>query len=328
MNSGLVALLVVLLANAPRTGLAQSSNKAGRVAILSGISVALPPAAPLFRAFMESLRAKGWEEGRNLTLDARHTDGQAELFGTRAAEIVASSPDVIVATNSQAVAATMARTTSTPIVMIDVSHPVEAGFVKSLSSPGLNVTGVTNQGKDIAIKHYDLLREINPHLERVGLLFTPSNAGSALGMKEQMAVAQQAGLSLILIPFEQPADLDDAERILKQERAQALQVHTTPVSIRNRAAIAKLAIESGLPTISFYPSMAKDGLLISYGADQVESWRRAADYVDRLLRGGEPASLPVEQPTKFQLHINLRTAKALGLTIPPTLLARADEVIE
>jgi putative tryptophan/tyrosine transport system substrate-binding protein len=133
---------------------------------------------------------------------------------------------------------------------------------------------------------------------------------------------------VILIPFEKPADLDDAERILKQERAQALQVHTTPVSIRNRAAIAKLAIESGLPTISFYPSMAKDGLLISYGADQVESWRRAADYVDRLLRGGEPASLPVEQPTKFQLHINLRTAKALGLTIPPTLLARADEVIE
>ena len=217
MNSGLVALLVVVLANAPRTGLAQSSNKAGRVAILSGISVALPPAAPLFRAFMETLRAKGWEEGRNLTLDARHTDGQAELFGTRAAEIVASSPDVIVATNSQAVAATMARTTSTPIVMIDVSHPVEAGFVKSLSSPGLNVTGVTNQGKDIAIKHYDLLREINPHLERVGLLFTPSNAGSALGMKEQMAVAQQAGLSLILIPLEKPADLDDAERILKQK---------------------------------------------------------------------------------------------------------------
>jgi putative tryptophan/tyrosine transport system substrate-binding protein len=138
-----------------------------------------------------------------------------------------------------------------PIVIIDVSHPVEAGFVRSLSSPGLNVTGVTNQGKDIALKHYDLLREINPHLERVGLIFTPSNAGSVLGMKEQMAVAQQTGLSLIPVELENPADLDDAARSLRQERAQALQVHTTPVSIRNRVAIAKLAIESGLPTISF-----------------------------------------------------------------------------
>jgi putative ABC transport system substrate-binding protein len=241
---------------------------------------------------------------------------------------MASSPDVIVATNSQAVAAAMSQTSSIPIVMLDVSHPVEAGFIKSLASPGSNVTGLTNQSKDIAAKHYDLLREINPRVERVALLFTPSNAGSVLGFQDQTATAQQAGISVIPVPFESAADLDSAAQIVRQGSAQALQVHNTPVALMNRLLIAKLAIELGLPTISFYPTMARDGLLMSYGADQAESWRRAATYVDRLLKGESPSDLPVEQPTAFKLVLNLKTANALGLSIPPTLLARADEVIE
>jgi putative tryptophan/tyrosine transport system substrate-binding protein len=322
-----VALLGLTQA-ALSSAVAQASKKTGRVALLSGVAVTSEALAPPFRAFMEQMRLRGWEEGRNLVLDLRNTDGRADLFGARAAELVASSPDVIVATNSQAVAAAMSQTSSIPIVMLDVSHPVEAGFIKSLASPGSHVTGLTNQSKDIAAKHYDLLREINPRVERVALIFTPSNAGSVLGLQDQTATAQQAGISVIPVPFESAADLDSAAQIVRQEGAQALQVHNTPVALRNRLLIGKLAIELGLPTISFYPTMARDGLLISYGADQAESWRRAATYVDRLLKGESPSDLPVEQPTAFKLVINLKTAKALGLTIPPTLLARADEVIE
>jgi putative tryptophan/tyrosine transport system substrate-binding protein len=322
------ALLAVLGASAPNSVSAQASNKTARLAILSGNAVTSPAVTPLFRAFIEQLRLMGWDEGRNLVLDARHTEGRAELFAPRAAEIVASSPDVIFATNSQAIAALKAHTSSIPIVMADVSHPVEAGFIQSLARPGSNVTGVTNQSKDIGDKHYDFLREIEPRIERVAVMFTPSNAGSVLGLRDQTISAQQAGISLLPIPFEGPSDLEAAALAMRQQRAQALQVHTTPVAIMNRVAISKMAIESRLPTISFYPTMARDGLLMTYGADQVEGWRRAATYVDRVLRGQRPPDLPVEQPTAFKFHINQKTAKALGLTIPPTLLARADEVIE
>ena len=178
------------------------------------------------------------------------------------------------------------------------------------------------------MKHYELLREISPAFQRVALVFTPSNAGSKLGLEEQTVVASTLGIDVIPVPFEGPADVGEATAILKRERAQALQVHTTPVTIVHRAMIAELAMEHDLPTISFNEAMARAGFLMTYGANRAESWRRAADYVDRLLRGEKASDLPVEQPTRFDLHINLKTAAALRLAIPPTLLARADEVIE
>ena len=255
-------------------------------------------------------------------------DGRKSWCAARAAELLTLSPDVIVASNSQAVAAAKAQTASIPIVMIDVSHPVEAGFIRSLAQPGSNVTGVTNQSKNIAMKHYELLREISPAVQRVALVFTPSNAGSKLGLEEQTLVASALGIDVIPVPFEGPADVGEATVILKRARAQALQVHTTPVTIVHRAMIAELAMEHDLPTISFNEAMARAGILMTYGANRTESWRRAADYVDRLLRGEKASELPVEQPTRFDLHINLKTAVALRLAMPPTLLARADEVIE
>jgi putative ABC transport system substrate-binding protein len=328
MRIGLfVTLLGMLVSSTPSSAFAQTVMRTARVGILSGASITHPAAAPLFKALFDELRLKGWEEGRNLVVEARNAEGRAELYPARATELVALSPDVIVATNSQAVGAVIAHTSSIPIVMIDVSHPVEAGFVKSLANPGSNVTGVTNQHKDIALKHYDLLR-VAPNVERLAMLFTPSNAGSVLGLEEQVEAARQIGITSIPIPFEGPADLASAAETLQREKAQALQIHTTPVTIINRIALAKLANEHALPTISFFPVMVRGGLLMSYGAERFESWRRAAGYVDRILRGEQPSSLPVEQPTKFELVINLTTAKALGLTIPPTLLARADEVIE
>ena len=224
------ALLAVLVVGAPVTGSAQDSNKTARLAILSGNALTSAAVTPLFRAFVEQLRLLGWDEGRNLVLDARHTDGRAELFAPRAAETVASSPDVIFATNSQAVAALKAQTSAIPIVMADVSHPVEAGFVQSLARPGSNVTGVTNQSKDIGDKHFEFLREIDPSLERVAVMFNPSNAGSVLGLRDQTISAQQAGISLVPIPFERPSDLEAAALAMRQQRAQALQVHTTEQS--------------------------------------------------------------------------------------------------
>jgi len=160
----------------PLAALAQATARTARVGFLSG--AALNTMAPLHGAFLDQLRSKGWQEGKNLVIERRHTEGRAELFAARAAELLALSPDVIVASNSQSVAAAKAQTASIPIVMIDVSHPVEAGFIRSLAQPGSNVTGVTNQSKDIAMKHYELLREIGPAVQRVALVFTPSNAGS------------------------------------------------------------------------------------------------------------------------------------------------------
>ena len=309
----------------PSAGRAQqSTTKPRRVAILSGGPLRLP----LLNAFLDQMRMMGWEQGRNFVLDARHADAKPEMFGVRAAELVALSPDLIVAPNSQSVSAAIAHTTSTPVVMIDVSNPVEAGFVKSLASSGSNVTGTTNQLKDVASKHYELLREVRPGLERMGVIFTPSNAGSALGVHEASVEMRRLGITLIPLAFDRPSDLDGVSAMLVPDGPQAVVVHPTPVTITNLAAIAKLALERRLPTVTAFRFMAQQGLLLSYGSDMPESWRRAAVYVDKLLRGESPSNLPIEQPTKFEFVINLRTARALGLAVPATLLARADEVIE
>ena len=322
-------IVVVAVAAWPLTGWAQRSAKVHRIGILSGASLSAPANAHLRHAFVEALRERGWVEGDNLAIEARATEGKAERFPELAAALVALNVDVIVATNSQAVSAARQTTGTTPIVMLDVSHPVEAGFVASLARPGGNVTGLTNQLKDINGKHYALLREIKPDLERMAVLFTPSNIGSALGVRDQQdGVAKQLGTSVLAVPVDSPADVETAFATIAREQAQVLQVHPTPVINIARARIVTLSIEYRVPTITAFKAFVRDGMLMSYGPDQADSWRRAASYVDRILKGVAPADLPVEQPTKFELVINLKTAKALGLTLPNSLLTRADEVIE
>ena len=321
----LAALPAIVVAITPFTALAQSTTKPARVGILLDDSAA---PTPLWNECLERLRLLGWERGRNLIVETRYTESRPELFASAAAELVALSPDVIVAPNSQAVEAAMTQTASVPIVMLNVADPVGAGFIKSLANPGSNVTGSTNQLKDVIAKHHQLLLEIRPGLERLGQIFTPSNAGSALGLQENIVAMRELGVALVPIPLDQPSDLEAASAILARERPQALLVHVTPIAVRNLAEIAKLAVAHRLPSVAAYKVMAQGGLLMSYGPDRVESWRRAAIYIDKLLRGESPSNLPVEQPTKFELVINIKTATALGLTIPPTLLARADEVIE
>jgi len=305
------------------------TSKIARVGILSGASLSTPANARFREAFVESLRKLGWEEGRNLIVEARAAEGRAERFAEHAAELVALQVDVAVGSNSQAVQALKDKTRTIPIVMLNASSPVEQGFIVSLARPGGNITGVTNQLNDSLEKLLGLLLELKPGLDRAGVLYTPSNAASALGVKQAVeTIAERLGVSLVPVPIDSAADIDAALAVIDREGLRALQIHPTPVIASNRARIASLLIERRMLTVTATNTLVRDGILMSYGPDQVESWRAAAAYVDRILRGAKPADLPVQQPTKFLFVINLKTAKAIGVDFSPSLLARVDEVIE
>jgi putative ABC transport system substrate-binding protein len=245
-----------------------------------------------------------------------------------AAELVALKPDVIIASGSQATQAIRQRTNTIPIVMIGVGDPLGSGFIASLARPGGNITGLTNQLGDLVEKALQTLKELRPGLSRIAVFWTPDNQGSSLAAKAELASGPQQGLAVQSIPINVREDLDAALAALARNPPEALEVHPTPILFENREAIVAFALQQRLPSFSGSTAMARDGVLASYAPDLVNQWRRVADYVDRILKGANPAELPVEQPTKFEFVINLKTAKALGLTIPPAILARADEVIE
>jgi len=303
--------------------------KTVRVGILSGASLSTPANAHFREAFVESMRQKGWVEGQNLIVEARATEGKTERYAEFAGELVASNVDVVIASGSQAVQALKAETATVPIVMLDASNPVEAGFVISLSRPGGNITGVTPQHDEVYVKAIEALKELRPTIDRVGVLYTPSNIGSALVLKQSLEnIPVRLGIKVFPIPIENVADIATAFTIIDQEKLVALHVHPTPIINTNRSRIAALAIERGILTATGFSTLVRDGILMSYGPDQVDSWRGAASFVDRILRGAKPAEMPVERPTKFLFVINLKTAKALGVVFPSKLLFRADEVIE
>ena len=320
----ILALGAALLTGGIAVPVSAQTTKIARVGILFGASISTHR-----EAFVESLRKLGWEEGRNLIVEARATEGRAERFAEHAAELVALQVDVAVGTNSQAVQALKDKTRTIPIVMLNTAGPVEQGFIVSLARPGGNITGVTNQLNDLIEKLLGLLLELKPGLDRAGVLYTPSNAASALAVKQGVeTIPERLGVSLVPVPIDSPADIDTAFAIIDREGLRAAAVHPTPVIASNRARIASLLIERRMLTVTGTNTLVRDGILMSYGPDQVEFFRVAAAYVDRILRGAKPADLPVEQPTKFLFVINLKTAKAIGVDISPTLLARADEVIE
>jgi putative ABC transport system substrate-binding protein len=324
-----IALVGSAAAAWPGSPCAQGAAKIARVGILSGASLATPANARFRKAFVDVLRQLDWDEGNNLIVEARATEGRPERYAEFAAELVSLNVDVAVGSGSQGVQALKDKTSIIPIVMLDASHPVEAGFVTSLARPGGNITGVTPQLNEINAKAVELLRDVVPGLDRVGLLYTPSNLGSALAAKQSLeTVPARLGLSLLPIPVDTADDVDRAVATLDRERLRAVHVHPTPVIGTNAARLAALLIERRVLTVTAFSTLVRAGLLASYGPDQAESWRGAAAYVDRILRGAKPADLPVQQPTTFNLAFNLKTARALGVTIPPTMLARADEVIE
>ena len=301
-----------------------------RVAQIAVLMARLPSQMPLpfWQAFVDGLRERGWEEARNIEFHVRAGGGIEERNKQLAAELVALKPDVIIASGSQATQAMRERTNSIPIVMIGAGDPLGAGFINSLARPGGNITGVTNQLRDLAGSGFSVLKELRPGLSRVALFWNPDDPGSKLGAETLFAIPPQYGVALQSIPIKRREDLDAALVELARSPPEALNVHPTAVLFENRAAILAFALEHRLPSFTGSALMARDGVLASYAPDTVNLWRRAADYVDRILNGANPAEMPVEQPTKFEFVINLKTAKALGLTVPQSLLARADEVIE
>jgi putative tryptophan/tyrosine transport system substrate-binding protein len=277
-------------------------------------------------AFAQRLRELGWIESRNVVVEYRWAEGKEERFAEIAAELVRMKVDVIV-TSGGGVRPAMQATSFIPIVFGVANDPVGSGFVASLARPGGNVTGLSNQQVDVAGKRFEILREVVPGLRRIAVMGNSGNVSIAREMSEIQAFARSQGVDASVAEIRHARDIAPAIVALK-DRTDALYVAADPLVIANRLRISTFALAARLPTIMTARDQIEAGGLISYGSNIPDLWRRAAELVDKILRGAKPGDLPVEQPTKFDLIINLITAEALGLTIPPTLLARADEVIE
>jgi putative ABC transport system substrate-binding protein len=304
-----------------------SAQPMSRLGVLATYSSAVAGAAPLWNAFFTELAVRGWTEGRNLALQARYNEGRPERDAALAAELLAAQPDVILCTNSSAVEAARRATRSIPIVMLNVSHAVESGFVASVARPGGNITGITNQAGDMQGKFIEMLREVRPGLERLGIVWSPGNVGSSLAFKDMQAAAAHIGLRVVSLPVEQAAEVERALQLARREGVQALQVHPTSGVGAGWRAIMAWALDHHVVTLG-QGAWVREGFLMSYWASIPDLYRIAAGFVDRILRGERPASMPVEQPTRFELKLNLKTARAIGVTVPPALRLRADEVVE
>ena len=279
-----------------------------------------------FATLAHRLRELGWIEGRTIAIEYRWGEGRGERFAEIAAEFVRLKVDVIV-TGGSAVLAAKQVTAIIPIVFATASDPVGGGYVASLARPGGNVTGMSQQRTDTAGKRLELLREVVPGLRRLAIMSNVGNPGTVLEMGELQKFGGKLGLEVVTLKIRRAADIAPAFDALKG-RADALYVCSDPLVAANRVRINTLALAERLPTVHGFREYVEGGGLMSYGPNFPDLYRRAAELVDKILRGARPADIPVEQPTKFDLVINLTTAKALGLTIPPMLLARADEVIE
>jgi len=278
-------------------------------------------------AFVQRLRDLGWIEGGTVTIEYRWAEGRSSRAAEIAAEFVQLKVDVIVTYGTSSVLAAKQATSVIPIVFAAANDPVGAGLVASLARPDGNVTGLSVQQVDAAGKRLELLREIFPGLRRLAILANVGNPGAALEMGEAQVVARTLGLEVTTIEIRRGEDIAPGFDALKSQ-AEALYVCTDPLVITNRARIQTSAMGARLPTVYNSREYVETGGLMSYGPNFLDQWRRTAEIVDKILRGAKPSDIPVEQPTKFDLVLNLTTAKVLGLTIPSTLIARADEVIE
>jgi putative tryptophan/tyrosine transport system substrate-binding protein len=278
-------------------------------------------------AFVRRLGELGWAEGRTIAIEYRWAEGRSERFAEIAAEFARLKVDVILTHNTPPVLAAKQATSTIPIVFATAGDPIGTGVITSLAQPGGNVTGLSSQQPDTASKRLELLREIIPSLHQLAILADAGNPYTALDVGEIKRAASTLGLEVSTFDVRLAKDIGPAFGALKIH-AQALYVPPTPIMFGNRDRINALALEARLPTMHGVRDYVEAGGLMSYGPNWPDMWRRAADFVDKILRGAKPGDIPVEQPTKFDFILNLKTAKSLGLTIPPTLLARADEVIE
>jgi putative ABC transport system substrate-binding protein len=284
--------------------------------------------AARIEAFRQGLRDLGYVAGTNFVMESRLADGKLDHLPALAAELVRLNVEVIVTGGSASTRAAQETTTTIPIVMTQDPDPIGSGFVTSLARPGGNITGLSNLVSDLSGKRLELLKEIVPKISRVAVFGTSTTPGNAQQLRETELASSALGLKIQYLDVLGPKDIQTAFRAASKEHANAVLVLAGSVFNINRKQIAELAIKSKLPAIYINPTYVEDGGLMSYGASITDLYRRAATYVDKILKGRKPADLPVEQPTKFEFVINLKTAKQIGLTIPPKELARADKVIK
>jgi putative ABC transport system substrate-binding protein len=309
---------------------ARAQQPAGRVYRIGYQSIASrEQTLPFIKAFEDGLRSLGYRVGENVVIEYRFADGQMERLPALAADLVRLGVDIIVATGTNpSTVAAMKATTTIPIVMTSVD-PVSTGLVASLARPGGNVTGLAaDTGSEILGKRFELLKEILPNLSRLGILFNPDVAFNRSRQTSMTETARTLGLTTIPVEARGLDALEQAFATMVKERAQAFVMQGDSVLFNYRGQIAEMALRNRLPAASLQKEYADAGFLLTYGADTPDLFRRLAGFVDKIFKGAKPADLPVEQPTKFELVVNLKTAKALGLELPSTLLARADEVIE
>ena len=284
--------------------------------------------SPGYVAFFDALRESGWIEGKNFTLEIRTAENRLDRLPELAAGLVNLNVDVIVAVGTLAPIAARQATTKIPIVMTAAGDPLGTGLVTSLARPGGNVTGMSFMAPDLGGKRLELLKEVLPQLARLAVLWNAANPYSAIVFKETRAASRTLGIEVQSLEVRGPDDFDGAFEALRRQQPNALITVEDPLTYTYRKLIVDFAAVHQLPALHGPREFVTAGGLMSYGANLADLFRRAAGYVDKILKGAEPADLPVQQPTKFELIINLKAAKALGLTVPPLLIARADEVIE
>ena len=307
-----------------RNAEAQQENKVWRIGYLAGV----PRGSARMVPFLEGLRELGYVEGRNLVLEWHYSGGRAERFPGLAAELVRSKVDLIIAGDNPAIAAAQKATTTIPIVMTGAMDPVASGFASSLARPGGNLTGLSAQATDLHAKVLQLLKEAVPTAARIAIMWVPIEPGRQHQAQQAERAAPTLGLKAQLMEVRDPGELESAFAAMVRDKVDAVLVHPSQLTYAHRVRIAELAARRRLPSMGSVRWLPEVGGLMSYSGSDSDRLRRVAHYVDKILRGAHPADLPIEQPTKFELVINLKTAKALGLTIPPSLLQRADQVIE
>ena len=320
----LVLTLALALLAVPLAAAAQPPGKVWRIGILGNT-----PASPPWEAFRQSLRQHGYVEGQNIVVEARWSEGRIERFPGLAAELVRLKVDVIVVASTPGAQAAKQATSTIPIVIATSVDPVGAGLVASLARPGGNITGMSLLSTlDTRGKWLEILKEAAPKVSRVAFLWNSTQPTEVRSLDAMQAPARALGLTLRPVEARGPKEFEDAFTVMTRDRADALIAMDSHLNVTYRTLIVALAAKHRLPAMYGFREFVDDGGLMSYGANLSENFRRAAVYVDKILKGAKPADLPVEQPTKFELVINLKTAKALGLTIPQSVLLRADHVIQ
>ena len=323
MNRRDTVLGLLALGAGPLLTEARQARKVPKIGFLFAGTLAQRPQV---EGFFQGLKALGYIEDQNITIERREAEGKTERLPQLAQELAALQPDVIVAVTTPAAAAAQKATRTIPIVILVIPDPVGSGFVQSLARPGGNITGTSNNSIEVSRKRVQLLKEIIPSLSRVAVLWNPLNPGSATVAKETELGAVALGIKVEFLGYNGPNELQVA--LTKATRAQAVLIMGDFVAFDRREWIAGFAVAHRLPVFSTWPEEAQDGSLAAYGPSLREEYRRGAAYVDKILRGAKPAELPIEEPTKYELTINIKTAEALGIKIPQSLLIRADRVIE